>query len=107
MSISIDQAEKLFHEGRAIFIDARAQVFYEAGHIRGAINLPRKNFDDYYQKNMAGIPTGKILITYCDGKTCPLSKDVAADLIELDHQNVRVLVDGWKRWKDRYLPLEP
>lgn len=59
--ITLADAKKDFDAGTAIFVDTRAEVAYQQGHVKGAINLPMEAFEARYKE----IPTGKKIIAYC------------------------------------------
>jgi 3-mercaptopyruvate sulfurtransferase SseA len=47
-----------------------------------------------------------LVITYCDGDSCNLSKDLALFMENLGFSKVLVLVNGWTLWQDAGLPIE-
>jgi len=104
--VSIEEARALFLTGGAIFFDARSPEDYQAGHIQGALNLPAQNFDEFYPGLLPEITPDSLIITYCDGETCELSKDLAFALSAKGYSHVRVLVNGWSSWRDATLPVE-
>ena len=106
MEISLDQAEELFHAQVAVFLDARSPELYAEGHIRGAFNLPWDEFESRFADAMVDIPPEALIITYCDGETCNLSKELALALFDKGYTNARVLVNGWTVWQERNLPVE-
>jgi 3-mercaptopyruvate sulfurtransferase SseA len=59
--ITLADAKKDFDAGTAVFVDTRAEVAYQQGHIKGAINIPMEAFEMRYKE----IPTGKKIIAYC------------------------------------------
>lgn len=104
--IPLDQAQALFENQTAVFLDARPSAAYDQGHIQGALNLPTQAFDRYFPDIVDQLPEDKALIAYCDGPACDLSHDLAEILQEMGYANVRVLVNGWTVWKDQGLPTE-
>jgi len=106
IEISIQDARRLCLEDKAIVLDARSPEEYQAGHIDCAINLPWLSFDEYFQNISEKLPEDKIIITYCDGETCNLSKDLAKMLIDMGFKNVKVLVNGWSVWIQNSFPTE-
>lgn len=106
MAISLEEAEELFHTQLAVFLDARSPELYAEGHIQRALNLPWDEFESRFANFMADIPPQTLIITYCDGETCNLSKDLAMSLFEKGYTNVRVLVNGWTLWQNKGLPIE-
>lgn len=54
-------AAKMVSEGKAVFVDVRPKTEYDAGHIKGAINIPLAELQTRY----GDLPMKKFLITYC------------------------------------------
>lgn len=104
--VSIEEARALFLTDGAVFVDARPAETYNNGHIRGALNLPAESLDTAFQDVTAQIPTDSLVIAYCDGQNCPLSKEVALELSAKGYSHVQVLVNGWTAWKEAGLPVE-
>lgn len=107
LAIPLAEAARLFSEQAVLFIDARYEEDYADGHIKGALNLP---WDDdvhaRFSKIAGTIPPNRVIITYCDGKTCHLSYALAVFLREKGFKEVRELVNGWTVWRDAGLPVE-
>ena len=72
--ISIDQAEEMFNQGSAVFADARSLAAYEEGHISGAVHLDPQDFDQWSDELIAQYPPEQIIIAYCHGTQCDLSR---------------------------------
>lgn len=106
MVISLKQATEQFEKGSALFLDARSQSQYFEGHIRGALNLPWQEVDQYFMELADRIDGADMIITYCDGESCDLSHELALFLKEMGYDNVRVLVNGWTVWQHAGLPVE-
>jgi len=106
MLITLGEAETLFLSGQAIFLDARSSKDYEQGHIEGALCLPLQEFDVFFDHVIPNLLPGATIVTYCDGETCDLSKQLAEDLCNMGYESVRVLVNGWSVWLDAGLPTE-
>ena len=75
--IPLDEATALFLTNGAVFIDARPAESYRSGHIQGALNLPPDSFEQSLPAVREQIPPDSLIITYCDGETCTLSKEAA------------------------------
>ncbi len=104
--IPLPEAAKLFSAQAAVFIDARDEQDYESGHIRGALSLSWYDASKRFSEIAGDIPSGTMIITYCDGKACHLSHDLAVFLRDKGFENVRELVNGWTVWQDANLPVE-
>jgi rhodanese-related sulfurtransferase len=105
IEISIQDARQLCLENRAVILDARSPEEYQAGHIDCAVNVPWLSFDEHFQK-IEELPEDKTIITYCDGESCSLSKDLAITLIDFGFKDVKVLVNGWSVWVQNSFPTK-
>jgi rhodanese-related sulfurtransferase len=104
--VSIEEARALFLTNGTVFIDARPAEIYRSGHIRGALNLPAESLEESLSVIMEQVPPDSLIITYCDGESCSLSKEVALELSARGYSNVEVLVNGWSVWQNAGLPTE-
>lgn len=104
--IGLEEAQRLFQQDAAIFLDARPQSQYVEGHIPGALNLPWQEVDRYFIETAQRLEGAAMIITYCEGESCDLSHELALFLKEMGFGNVRVLVDGWGVWQQAGLPLQ-
>jgi rhodanese-related sulfurtransferase len=105
LTISIEEARDLFMTQGALFIDARDGEAYSEGHIEGALNLPWHDFEARFVDVVPRLTPSGVMITYCDGDSCGLSKELAITLLAKGYGNVRVLGNGWSRWQEAGLPV--
>jgi len=103
--ISLEEARESFFSQKVVFLDARPPELYQEGHIQSARNLPWEAVEEYFDAVMTDIPQDSLIITYCDGVNCELSKDLALELFYRGYEKVRVLVTGWGLWKENQLPI--
>lgn len=83
-----------------LFVDARPQARYDAGHIPGAVLLNEENWDDLFPAFSDAWDPDKTVVVYCDGGACEASQHVATRLREaLQVKNVFVLKGGWPEWQ--------
>jgi len=106
MDIPLFEAQKLFANDAAVFIDARSAEDYSRGHIHGARSLPRQEMDLKFVDVTKDLDLETPVITYCDGETCELSHDLALFLRDAGFVNTRVLVNGWSLWRLAGMPVE-
>ncbi|MFP4036759.1 MAG: rhodanese-like domain-containing protein [Desulfobacteraceae bacterium] len=104
--VSLEEARDLCMEKNAVFLDARSPEDYARGHIRCAQNVPWQSFEAYIDRIWSGIPEEAWVVTYCDGEHCSLGEDLARELTAMGYRNVRVLKNGWTRWREAGLPVE-
>lgn len=104
LQISLVQAQELYLEDRAVFIDARPESAYRTCHITGALNVPWQQAEEECFMICQKIPVDKTIITYCDGPSCELSDFMASFLLDLGYMNARSLHNGLSRWREAGLP---
>jgi len=102
--ITLPEAESFFYAKAALFLDARSALDYADGHIEGARSLPWEQFAALADEVLQDVGPETIIITYCDGESCNLSKELALALMDRGYLNVRVLVNGWTVWQESSLP---
>jgi rhodanese-related sulfurtransferase len=105
LDIPLTEAKKLFTKNGAVFIDARSTEVYASGHIAGARSLPWHDVEQRLIQATEDLSPNTIIITYCDGETCNLSRELAVFLLDMGFSNVRVLVNGWMVWIEAHLPV--
>ncbi|MGC8493899.1 MAG: rhodanese-like domain-containing protein [Syntrophobacteraceae bacterium] len=104
LQVSLEEARALFFAHAAVFIDARSGEDYRAGHIRGAVSLPEQNLDQALPAVASKLSSGSLLIAYCDGEHCSLSREVALQLLAKGYSHAAVLLNGWTLWCNAGLP---
>jgi rhodanese-related sulfurtransferase len=103
---SIALAKAIFDEGEVLFVDARSQKDYGNGHIPGAISLPVGQFKERIGSFLNRYPLEQPIVTYCSGRTCEDSHDLARFLSDIGFTNVRIFIDGFPGWKAEGYPVE-
>lgn len=93
----VDQKENM------VLVDARTPQEYRAAHIKGAINIPEKEFDEAAKQLPADKKT--LLIFYCNGVKCGKSKRVAQKVEPLGYTAILIYKEGIPVWEERNLPL--
>ena len=103
--INTKAAYYLFQNKKTIFIDAREENEYQAGHILGAINIPYDYYDDF-QVVIDELDPTSVYTIYCSGGECSLSIDLADYLFyELAFENILIYEDGFPDWKKEGYPI--
>ena len=105
-AVSLDDAKKKFESGGAIFVDARYPEDYKSGHIKGALNFPWEEFEEYSSKVLPKLSFDQEIITYCDGTECETSLLLARELRDMGYENVKTFFGGWSEWQGAGLPVE-
>jgi rhodanese-related sulfurtransferase len=95
--------------GQFVVVDVRDSGSYDAGHIKGAVNV-------YYDANadptdrqmmLIALPMDKLIITYCDCTDDASSANMANELYKMgfDKDKVKVLSGGSLRWVELKYPM--
>jgi rhodanese-related sulfurtransferase len=105
-AISLDYAMMKFQSKNTIFLDARYPEDFGAGHIKGAINLPWEEYEEYAPDILPKLPKDEEIIAYCDGTECETSLLLARELVDLGYKDVKVFFGGWQEWQDAGLSVE-
>jgi len=103
LTISLDQAKE-FYDRNTLFLDARDEVYYNKGHIRGAI----KNV--FFMELLFNIETMQSkedpLVVYCGDPGCGDSEDLAYNLQDEGFTKLYVFKGGWLEWSAANYPSE-
>ena len=105
-TVGLDEFRSAVDSKSALILDARPSVFFENGHVPGALNLARDDFAHDYRR-LAGVLQSahdKPIIVYCSGGDCHDSRLVANALLSLGFSNVSVFTGGWEAWSAAGLP---
>ena len=98
--IDLELTKKLFEEN-TLFVDARAEEFYNEGHIPNAICFD--DFDLLVEKLENTIGMDDQFIVYCSDSDCGSSEDLSYELQSYGYNNILLFKGGWKEWKDANL----
>ena len=111
----IDRAEteRLFHDARyqqglVVFIDARDEEHYAAGHIPGAYALDRYHPEKDLAADLTPCENAEQVVVYCTGGDCEDAEYTAILLREAGVSNQKLFVygGGFEEWSASHLPLE-
>ena len=103
--ITLAEAEELFGQRKAIFIDSRHENDYRKGHILDALNIP---FEEQRRKDLIvqhPVPQDRTLVVYCDGDECQSSVELAKILHQRGFTSIKVFFGGWAEWIQAGLPI--
>ena len=102
--ITVAQAKARAAAGPVLWLDARHEPEFKAGHIPGALLL---NEYDWENLLIAAFPAiteaaeGTPLVIYCDGQQCAASRAVRDKLRQtpLGDRELLILRGGWPAWQ--------
>jgi rhodanese-related sulfurtransferase len=106
--------KQLFHDPRrsqdwVIFIDARDDEHYEAGHIPGAYHFYHYYPENYLSNVIQVCQTADRMVFYCNGGDCEDSEHAAItlrDSMQIPKEKVFVYGGGMAEWTTNGLPIE-
>jgi len=103
VAISLEQAKELYDEN-VLFIDARDEGYYSAGHIKNALK------NAFLMELVMSIEErqnkGTSLVVYCGDPGCGDSEDLAYNLQDLGFAKLYVFKGGWVEWSKAGYPSE-
>jgi rhodanese-related sulfurtransferase len=95
--------------GELVTVDVRDSGSYDAGHIKGAVNIYYDATGDPTDRQMMlmALPMDKLIVTYCDCTDDASSAAVAQELHKLgyDLDKIKILSGGSLRWVELKYPL--
>jgi rhodanese-related sulfurtransferase len=100
--IGTDDAFQLWQSGTVVFIDARPQHEYEAGHIPFAYLVPPTSLDAGRLGDLmevGGVDPSQRAVVYCEGGSCDASELVALHLQDMGFTKLHIYVDGFPAWQ--------
>jgi rhodanese-related sulfurtransferase len=89
------------HEGFVV-LDVRSPELYAAGHVPGAVNLPRRRING---RNLAAWPAETVFVVYCGGPHCNGADRAALAIAELGRP-VKKMIGGIAGWRDEGFELD-
>jgi len=103
---NVNTAKQIYDTGNSIFVDARSEDDYKDGHVKGAVSLPVHLFGQLIDGFKNKYTPEEYIITYCSGRTCEDSHQLAQLLFNHGYVNVSVFIDGYPGWKGEGYPIE-
>lgn len=102
VDIRLDFAKALFDK-KYQFIDARDHADYNAGTIKGAINIPYHELDNF-KPQLEKMPKNKVYVCFCSS-ACDVSIDLAYAMAHMGFTHVYIFHGGWDEWKNAGYPM--
>lgn len=95
-------------QGVVIFVDARDDEHYQAGHIPGAFQLDHYHPERYLATVLPACQAAQKIVVYCKGGSCEDSEQTAIFLRDAGISKDRLFVyaGGFDEWTAARLPIE-
>ena len=108
--ITAEEVKQMIDKGAEfVAVDVRDSGSYEAGHIKGAVNIYYDPTADPTDRQMMliALPMDKLIVTYCDCSDDASSANMAQELYKLgyDRDKVKVLSGGSLKWVELKYPM--
>ena len=108
--ITVEELRQMVDKGAdLVVVDTRDSGSYDAGHIKGAINIYYDPTSDPTERQMMliALPMDKLLVTYCDCTDDANSAKMADELYKLgyDRDKVKALAGGSLKWVELKYPM--
>lgn len=107
------RAVQLFHDshlkqGVIVFIDARDEEHYQAGHIPGAYEFDPYHPEKYFPAVMPACRAAAQIVVYCHGGDCDDSKSAAHLLRQVGIPSAKLFIyeGGITDWSTNHQPVE-
>ena len=101
VDIRLDFAKALFDK-KYQFIDARDPADFNAGSIKGSLNIPYHAFEQNKFK-LEALPKDKVYVIFCSS-ACDVSIDLAYAMGHMGFTKVYIFHGGWDAWKEAGYP---
>jgi len=95
-------------QGAVVFVDARDEQRYRAGHIPGAYEFDPYRPEKYFDTVLPVCQAAEQIVVYCNGGDCDDSETAALLLRDVGIANQKLMVygGGIKAWTANNLPVE-
>jgi rhodanese-related sulfurtransferase len=103
--VTLEQVKRLVNEGKVLLIDARNADEFEKGRIKGAINIPYMEVENYFEK-LFEFPTDTLVVIYCNNPDCPLGRGLLKFMEQMEFKKLYLYDDGWDGWVNAGMPIE-
>jgi rhodanese-related sulfurtransferase/uncharacterized membrane protein YphA (DoxX/SURF4 family) len=82
-----------------LIIDARVDLFFERGHIQGAVNISTEHFGRDLANARVKIAAAKRLVVYCTDADCEAAEEVVKRLRKAGIKaQIAIYPGGWQEW---------
>ena len=93
--VTLNQAQ----QWKTLWVDARSEAEFAAGHIPGAICLNFDNWPEAFPKFLDRFSADQRVVVYCSAASCQLSREIADKLRASGVADAYFLQGGWEAWK--------
>jgi rhodanese-related sulfurtransferase len=103
--VTMERAAQIHRERAAVFIDAREDERFVAGHIAEAVHVSYYN-PESWQAKLQTLSHESRLVVYCDDD-CDSARRLAEALLAQGFKKIFVMDKGFDSWKNAGYPTAP
>ena len=110
--LTLKQVTDIFKDERTeygahVFVDARADGAYQAGHIPHALQCDYYRLEHYLMPMLSVVAGAEKIVVYCNGGDCEDSLYVCGELQRSDvpWDTIYLFKGGWEAWKESGMPV--
>ena len=110
--IKFEEVSDAFHDGGIedgtyLVVDARTDMWYQEGHIPGALQADHYKLDEYIEPVLDAAEMAEKIIVYCNGGDCDDSIFMCQDLKNFGVSTDRLFLyeGGWNEWESKGQPV--
>lgn len=102
--VTTEQLRTMMDEKKVfLLVDTRTAEEFEEAHIKGAISIPEKVFEE----KLALLPGERnaLIVLYCNGVKCGKSKKAAKKAEAAGYRNLQIYAEGFPVWEEKGLAI--
>ena len=104
-TVSTEELHQLLHSNRPFeFWNVLTDEWFKGENISGSRRVPINKVGNEVRRT--NLPKNAVIVVYCGGPKCPLSRMAAEKLIKLGYESVRAYEGGLEEWKGAGFPVE-
>jgi len=106
IEIHLAKTKDLYDRGGLLVLDAREQIEYDEGHIKGAVSAYADQMlgETEWLEETAKDP--RPIMVYCGGGECDLSLNLGFEIARMGHRKVLIFMEGYPAWDEAGYPTE-
>lgn len=103
--LRLRDAEALWRDRSALFLDVRSAADYDFGHIAGAISLPYEELEQRFAELKPRLERARTIVVYCKSVDCGKSLWSALHLRNAGLLQTKIYPNGWNEWYNNDRPI--
>ena len=105
-TLDLAQADQIWQEKRALFVDARKSEEYQELHVQGAVNIPTETWGELASSELMKMAKTQELVIYCSQESCDDALKLAKKLRAAGFSRVMAFTGGFRAWDEAGYPAD-